>query len=85
MAMSVYLTLKSSSSSKDVKMEGERSKAICVPVSLARQKQMLTLKKLVIVQRNCYLSIRAVADLGNIDNESFRQILHEHFNMKQCA
>jgi hypothetical protein len=43
--MNVYLILKFSSGSKDLKSEGERSKTNCVPVGLARQKQMLTLKK----------------------------------------
>jgi hypothetical protein len=45
MVMSVYHVLKFSSGSKDLNREGERSKMIHVPVSLAHQRQMLTLKK----------------------------------------
>jgi hypothetical protein len=41
----VCLVLKFSSGSKDLKREGVRSKTIHVPVGLAHQKQMLTLKK----------------------------------------
>jgi hypothetical protein len=39
------LILKFSSGSKDIKKEGERLKTISVPVKLAHQKQVLTLKK----------------------------------------
>jgi hypothetical protein len=82
MVMSVYLTLKFSSGSEDLKREDERSKTICIPVSLAHQKQMPTLKKLVkLFEKNHCLSIRAVAELADIDKESVRQILHEHLKI----
>jgi hypothetical protein len=42
--MSVYLVLKFSSGSKDLKREVDRSQMIHVLVSLAYQKQMLTFK-----------------------------------------
>jgi hypothetical protein len=45
MAMNVYLVLKFSSGSKNLKREGERSKMICILMGLSCQKQMLTLKK----------------------------------------
>ena len=39
-----------------------------------------------IVRRNCCLSIRAVAELINIDMETVRHILHNNFNMiKVCS
>ena len=38
-----------------------------------------------IVQQNHRLSIRAVAELINIDNETVRQILHSNFNMKRVC
>jgi hypothetical protein len=64
-------------------MEGE-TLMICVPVSLAHQHQMLTLKKSVkLFEKNHWLSIHAFAELANIDKESVRQILHEYFNMKR--
>ena len=36
-----------------------------------------------VVQQNCRLSIRAVAELINTDKETVRQILHNNFNMKK--
>jgi len=38
-----------------------------------------------IVRRNCCLSIRAVAELINIDKETVQQILHNNFNMKKVC
>jgi hypothetical protein len=38
-----------------------------------------------IVRKNRYLSIRAVAELASIDNESVRKILHENFNIKKVC
>jgi phosphopantothenate synthetase len=35
-----------------------------------------------IVRKYRFLSIRAVAELANIDRESVGHILHEHFNLK---
>jgi len=35
-----------------------------------------------IVQQNRHLSIRAVAELINIDKQTVRQIVHNNFNMK---
>jgi hypothetical protein len=46
MVMNVYLVLKFSSGSNDLRREGERTVTIRVPVGLAHQKRMLTLKKL---------------------------------------
>jgi hypothetical protein len=37
------------------------------------------------VRKNRCLSIRAVAELANIDKESVQQILHEHFNTKKVC
>jgi hypothetical protein len=85
MVMNVYLVLKFLSGSKGLKREGERSKTIRVPVGLARQKQMLTLKESVKLFEIICLSIRAVAELVNIDKESAGQILHEHFTMKESV
>jgi hypothetical protein len=45
MVMNVYLVLKFLNGSKVLKSEGERPKTLRVPVGLARQKEMLTLKK----------------------------------------
>jgi hypothetical protein len=45
MVLSVYLILKFSSDSTDLKRAGERLKTIRIPVGLAHQKHMLTLKK----------------------------------------
>jgi hypothetical protein len=71
MVMSVYLILKLSSGSKELKREGERSKMVRVPVGLAHQKEMLTLKKSVkLFEQNRCLGIRAVAELANTDKES---------------
>jgi hypothetical protein len=44
--MSVCLILMFSNSSKDLKKRGERSKMTRIPVGLAHQKQMPTLKRL---------------------------------------
>jgi hypothetical protein len=85
MVMSVSLILKFSSSSNNLKREGERLQTIRVPVSLTHQKQMQTLEKSVNCSKNHCLSIRAVAELADIDKGSVQQILHEHFNMKMCA
>jgi len=38
-----------------------------------------------IVQQNHHLSIRAVAELINIDKETVQQILHNNFNMKKVC
>jgi hypothetical protein len=45
MVMNFYLVLKFSSGSKDLKREGERSKMTGIPVGLAHQEQLLTLKE----------------------------------------
>jgi hypothetical protein len=45
MVMNVYVVLKFSSGSKDLKREGQRLKTIHIWVGLALQKHMLTLKK----------------------------------------
>jgi len=38
-----------------------------------------------IIRQNRRLSIRAVAELINIDMETFRQILPNNYNMKKCV
>ena len=86
MVMSVYLVLKSSSGLKGLKGEGKRSETISAPVVPAHQKQTLTSKKVgEIIRQNRSLSIRAVAELINIDKETVRQILHNNFNLKKVC
>jgi hypothetical protein len=59
---------------------------IRVPVGLAHQKWMLTLKKSVkFFEKNRCLSTRAVAELANIDKEIVRQILHEKSMLEDGA
>jgi len=53
---------------------------ISTPIIPAHQKQTLKSKKLVKLFH--HLSIRAVAELINIDSETVRQILHNNFNME---
>ena len=86
MVMSVYLVLKFSSGLKGLKGEGKRSETISALVVPAQQKQKLTSKKIgEIVRQNRRLSIRAIAELINIDKETVRQILHNNFNMKKSV
>ena len=84
--MSVYLVLKSSSGLKGLKREGKRSETISATIVPAHQKQTLTSKKVgEIIRQNRSLSIRAVAELINIDKETVRQILHNNFNLKKVC
>ena len=86
MVMSVYLVLKFSSGLKGLKREWKSSETISAPVVPAHQKQKLTSKKIgEIVRQNRRLSIRAIAELINIDKETVRQILHNNFNMKKVC
>jgi len=60
------------SSLKGVKRQGKRSEMISAPVVPAHQKQTVTSKKVgEIVRQNCCLSIRAVAELINIERKLF--------------
>jgi hypothetical protein len=76
--MSVYLVLKFSSGSKDLKTEPRPGR----PCTSKTHKMKKSVK---LFDKNRCLSIRAVAVLANIGKESVRQILHEHFNTKNCA
>ena len=83
---SVYLVLKFSSGLDGLKREGKRSETISAPVVPAHQKQTLESKKVgEIVRQNRRLSIRAVAELINIDKETVRQILRNNLNMKKSV
>ena len=82
--MSVYLVLKFLGGLKGLKREGKRSETISAPVVPAHQKQNSNIEKVCeIVWQNRRLSVRAVAELINIDKETVRQILHNNFNMKK--
>jgi len=84
MMMSVCLVLKFSSGFKEGGKRSEMIRALVIP---SRQKTDANIKKIgEIVQQNLRLSIRAVAELINIDKETVRQILHNNFNMiKVCS
>ena len=73
MVMSVYLVLKFSSVLKGLKREGKRSETISAPVVPAHQKTEANIEKIgEIVRQNRRLSIRAIAELINIDKETVR-------------
>jgi len=84
MVVSLYLILKFSSGLKGLKREGKGSEMISIPVVPAKKKKTdANIEKVgEIVQQNRCLSIRAVAELINIDKETVRQILRNGFNMK---
>ena len=84
--MSVYLVLKFWSDLKGLKREGKRSETISAPGRPSTSKTDANIKKVgEIVQQNHHLSIRAVAELINIDKETVQQILHNNFNMKKVC
>ena len=84
MVMSVYLVLKSSSGLKGLKREEIRDDQR--PGRPSTSKADANIEKVgEIVRQNRHLSIRAVAELINIDKETVRRILHNNFNMKKVC
>lgn len=78
--MSFYLVFKFSNDLKDLKKERKRRSA----GHPSTPKTDTNIKKIgKIVRKNRCLSIRAVAELINIDKETVRQILYNNFNMKK--
>jgi len=76
MVTSVCLVLKFSCGFKGLKRGGKRSETIRAPVVPAHRKADPNVEKVgEIVRQNRRLSIRAVAELINIDKETVRQIL----------
>jgi hypothetical protein len=83
MVMNIYLVLKFSNGFKEGKKGIGDDQRPSRPTTSKTDANIENVGE--IVPHNNRLSIRAVAELVNIDKETVRQILHNNFNMKKCV